>query len=513
MIKTEWHLVCLINLVLITLFRLPAKFTPQGAFGRSITVLIGGTVLGQVIVILASPILSRIYTPEAFGLLAIFVAALSLLGSISSLRYELAIPIPEIDRDAIILTIVSLIAVSGMSVLFGLTVLMLGAYLAGVMNADPLIPYLWLLPIGYFLSGAYTLLNMWGIRNGQFRAIAHTKLLQSVMMVIVQVVGASAGAVGLMIGRVVGQASGIINLGGKALKQDIGVLRTVTWRELALLAYEHRRFPLVSTWVGLASSLGAALPPMFIASYFGLTTAGLYALTLRIMVAPMTMIGKSVGDVFYRQAPQAHREGRLDQLIKGVHARLVAIALPLSVVLCLSIQELFPILFGAQWVQAGSFAMWMTPWMFMQFTTTPATRVFPVLNRHWTAFCFQVSLVVVPLAAIFTSHNMSQDPVITIKAMSACYSIIYLARVLFTYQLAGGRKRDALTTFARFAPGAMLCSIPFAVWEFTVESESKLSNNGWPFICVLSLLCCAVVIRIHMRWLSKASTNNVLTEE
>jgi O-antigen/teichoic acid export membrane protein len=433
------------------------------------------------------------------------MAALGLLGSVSSLRYELAIPIPEENREATLLTLLSLIVVCVISILFGIVTFYFGSTLAGVLNAKPLIPYLWLLPIGYFLSGLYKFLNMWGIRNGRFKAIARTKLQQSVTMTLVQIAGAGFGPIFLLFGRVIGQASGIVNLGGKALRQDIAVLRTVKWRDMLHVAYVHRRFPFVSSWVGLASGLGAALPQMFLASIYGLATAGLFALTLRVMVVPMTIVGKAVGDVFYRQAPQAHREARLDQLVHDIHARLVGVALPLAVVLFLSIEDLFPIVFGVQWTQAGTFAMWMTPWMFMQFTTTPATRVFPVLDRHWTALGFQISSAIVPMLAIVISRQMSIDPVVAIMAMSACYVGIYLARLFLTYHFAGGSKWDGLLVLVRFAPGAVLCAAPLSVLQLLGLGGREFGSLIWCGVLAASLICCAGVIFFNMKRLSQWS--------
>ena len=60
-----------------------------------------GTSLAQAIPIIISPILTRIYTPEDFGLLALFLSITNIIGSVANGRYELAIMLPKEDEDAI----------------------------------------------------------------------------------------------------------------------------------------------------------------------------------------------------------------------------------------------------------------------------------------------------------------------------------------------------------------------------------------------------------------------------
>ena len=65
---------------------------------RSVAVLASGSVLGQAIIILGSPLLTRLYLPEQFGVFATFGAVLVVLGTLSALGYHVAIPVPGDDR-------------------------------------------------------------------------------------------------------------------------------------------------------------------------------------------------------------------------------------------------------------------------------------------------------------------------------------------------------------------------------------------------------------------------------
>ena len=77
------------------------KLKPKSEFSRNVLTLMTGTTIAQAIPIAISPILTRIYTPEDFGILALFVAISTIFGSIANGRYELAIMLPKKDEDAI----------------------------------------------------------------------------------------------------------------------------------------------------------------------------------------------------------------------------------------------------------------------------------------------------------------------------------------------------------------------------------------------------------------------------
>ncbi len=74
---------------------------PRSEFSRNVLTLMTGTTIAQAIPIAISPILTRIYTPEDFGMLALFIAITAIFGSIANGRYELATMLPKKDRYGI----------------------------------------------------------------------------------------------------------------------------------------------------------------------------------------------------------------------------------------------------------------------------------------------------------------------------------------------------------------------------------------------------------------------------
>lgn len=414
-------------------------------FGSAVKTLAGATALSQGIVVVSSPILSRLYTPEHFGLLAAFAAILGLVGSIASLRYNLAIPLPKSPRDGVAVTVLALLATLLVAAIFAATTWPFATQIANLVNMPTLAEYHWMLPLGMFLSGLYVTLSAYGLRAQLYGRIARTRLTQSGIMIAIQILGAGFGPVALIVGRVVGQAVGIGNLALALVKRDCAALRSLRRADLIRNAVTYRKFPLVSSWAGLASSIGANLPSLLIAAFLGPAEAGLFALTHRVLSLPMGVIGKAVGDVFYRNAARANDEpGGIAPIIEIVHARMTGAAMAPALVIATIAPEAFGLIFGEEWIQAGTLAAIMMPWMLMQITVTPPTRVFPILDRHDLALRFQLFFVAAAVVSLVIGGLVYKDLVISVAILSALNTLVYAVRLLTAFKLVGVDRRLAL---------------------------------------------------------------------
>lgn len=436
---------------------------PKNQFSRSVSLLVGGTASGQLIVIAASPILTRLYTPEDFGLLAVYSGILAILGVIASMRYQLAIPLPESNAEAASVAILSLLMVGVTTIFSAVVVWLIGWKIVNFLNTPSLAPYLWLIPVGLFLVGVYQVFQYWAIRMEAFSIIARSRLTQSLGMVITQISGYTLGPSALLLGRVVGQSAGILGLVKSALSRNGNDFNGVTPAKVKWVAREYKKFPLISTWTGLASSGGSNLPPILIAVFFGAGPAGMFALAHRVLSQPMAIIGQAVGDVFYRQAAEAHRVGKLDYTVFRVHSSLVIIALSPALFSFLIIPDLFVLIFGENWYKAGEISRWMVPWLFLQLVITPSTRVYPILGLHGTALRFQLSLLFSTIISVLIGGIYFDSLIATIAIMSALNSMIYLWRAAYTFALVGLKKRDSILSLLKSLPIAVLCSLPVIV--------------------------------------------------
>lgn len=179
---------------LLTRFKeLVQRFVPRNSFARSVGLLVGGTAGAQVLTVLVSPVLTRLYTAEDFGVLAVYASVLSLILVVASLRYELAIPLPEDDLDAVNLTALGFFLVFLLTFFTACAVWLSGEYIIRMLNASQLKPYLWLLPLSVFFGGIYGLFRYWSVRIKTFGAVAKTSLQQALVSICIQLAGYKLG--------------------------------------------------------------------------------------------------------------------------------------------------------------------------------------------------------------------------------------------------------------------------------------------------------------------------------
>lgn len=438
------------------------RFKPKSAFARGVGVLVGGTAGAQALMVLAAPLLTRLYSPEDFGLLAVFTAILALFGVIAAGRYELAIPLPESDQEAANLTVLGFALVVLTSALTFAVFLLWPQPIADALNAPALAPYLWLIPFGVFFLGSYEVFSKWAIRRKQFPTIARTRIVQAIGTLGVQLGAYKLGVPALLGGHAAGQGLGA---GGLALS----AFRRPEFRQCSLVgmrqqASRHRKFPLYSTWTALFNTASLQLAPIMFVTIYGATVAGLYALTLRILSMPGSLIGNAVGSVFLSSAPAARREGTLKDLVEKLHARLaMAGALPLMVLLFFG-PGLFEFVFGSEWREAGIYAQWMAPWIYLQFQWSPLSMLSTVLELQREGLIAQFLNFLVRFGSLILLAAMGVDAQTGVFVFSLISAGAYLLLLLWFTRKAGASSAKLAISDAKYLAAALLLVAP--IWFF-----------------------------------------------
>ena len=147
------------------------RHKPLSEFNRNVLTLMTGTTIAQAIPIAISPILTRIYTPEDFGVLALFVAITSIFGSIANGRYELAIMLPKKDENAINIFALGLIITFSMSFILLVLVVLFNEQITELLKNDEISVWLYFVPIAVLFIGLYNMLAYYNNRKKYYKVI------------------------------------------------------------------------------------------------------------------------------------------------------------------------------------------------------------------------------------------------------------------------------------------------------------------------------------------------------
>lgn len=405
---------------------------------KNILKIAGGTALGQGIVVLASPLLTRLYTPEDFGILSLYVSILSMFVTISGLRYELAIPLPDNEHDSINVVLLTVIIVLGSSLLLLLGTLIFLDDIQQVIHIELADYFYWFLPFSLLGAGLYNTFNFWAIRKGEFNLIARTKVRQSVTQTVVQVLCGffNLGTVGLFIGDLFGRVSGSGKLLFSFIKKEKSLLRHFSIAALKKLAAQYKKYPMLSTWGGLLNSFGLQLPVIGCTLLFGPSVAGFYSLTQRVIGMPLNLIVQSVSQVYVNSLIRLIHEkplGLIAFFLKNSKYLFIISTIPM-VILIIFGPWIFEVVFGEAWRESGVYARLLGLMYIAQFTIVPLSQTLNMLERQEIQLAWDVIRFILGGSIFLIALICDLSPRITIFYFGTVMFISYVIMFVLIYK-------------------------------------------------------------------------------
>lgn len=396
-------------------------------------ILAGGNAIAQLILVAASPILTRLYSPESFGILAVFTALLSTITVFSAFSYEVAIPLPLKDSLAARLVVVALLGVACTTLLCTLAVTTYQLHIAKLLGIPELANYLWILPIGVFFAGVYQTLNFWCVRKNYFWLITRTKLTQSITSVSVQVFGSIAGPISLIVGQAAGQTSGVVSMSRKSFMEMKNALAGSSGMDLFNIAKDYKKFPFVESWGRVFNTVSAQLPSVLLAMLFTPAAAGVFMLANRVVLTPMQFVGGAIANVFYSNAAIAYKEGKLAAQIVRLHFILSKIiSLPTLAIMAFS-PVIFAFIFGDNWREAGVLMQLMALMIYFQFITSPLSQTYNIMNRQGVGVVVQFSMLALRVLSIYLGA-FYESLLLAIFLYSVVSCVCYLSLLVWIFK-------------------------------------------------------------------------------
>lgn len=386
----------------------------RNGFVKNVVALSGGTIIGQAVVVIASPIITRLYSPADLGILAVYSSMLGMITVISSLRYETAIPLPRKDEDAANIVGLGLFIVIIISLLTGAIGILLGTPITDLMNATELKPYLWLLPMGIAMIGAYQIFAGWAVRKQAYGLVARTKISQALGSVISQIgLGVlNMRPLGLLIGQVIGLASGAVTLIVLFLKRNPGILKAVNPKRIWVIAGRYKKFPAIGAPAAALNSVTIYIPAILLAALYGPHVAGWFAVAQRAIGTPLNLVSQAVSQVYIGNAAPLARTSpeQFAALFRKLSLRLLALGVVLIIPIVLIAPRLFTIIFGPDWGESGAYVPRLAPFFIAQFVSAPLGGTLDILERQTLFFAREAIRAIVILGAFLVILNMKLSP-------------------------------------------------------------------------------------------------------
>lgn len=394
----------------------------KNRFAKNVFMIAGGAAFAQVISLLLSPVITRIYSPEEFSTLTLFISILGIICLLGTLSYESAIPIAANDNKAINLLLLSLIILCLITFLLTVTIFLFSDFLLLMLNATDLVNYKYFIVIGFFMTGLYAILTEWALRKKNYKGIARTKYSQSIIgnggKIALGFMG--LGPIGLIFGQILGQSAGIINLYISFSKERRSLLKNIDLLSIWWCAKRYVRFPKYSAPTLFIISLTSQLPVFFLSAFYNPETVGYYGLALTITFLPMGIIGKSVEDVFYGEVASLGKSNAtaIKKISRGLLKKLSIIgAIPMIILILLG-PELFVIVFGVNWYNGGVFASVLAIYAYTHFIFQPISMVFFVFEEQHLQLYLNITKIVLVIIVFYMANILDLSAVLAILIFS-----------------------------------------------------------------------------------------------
>lgn len=422
---------------------LKIKFN-KSDFYRNVFTLMSGTAVAQIIPIAIAPILSRIYSPEEFGQLALYLSVVQILSVIASGRYELAIVLPKEKKKAVELTILAITISCIFSLLSLGVILFFSKNIAQFLGDSKLEKWLFLVPLSVLMISTFNALNYFNTREKKFNIIALANIYKAAGGNITQLFLGFFKFIsgGLIIGQLFSHAFGNIKM-LKTFLLNGSTIRLTKISDLKLLAKRYINFPKYSMTGIFFNIAGYNFFSIFISSIYGLSTLGFFSNSYRYLGLPATLIGNAISQVYFEKLTDNYRnkEDILKVFTKTLSKSLI-ISLAFLVFGLLFIKDIIVIYLGEEWLISGQYAQVLIPLFAVRFVTSSLSVTFIAIEEQKKEFLTHLIIFVTSCLIILVSIIFKYSVLKTIILYSSLLCIIYISILIYLYMLV--RKKNKL---------------------------------------------------------------------
>lgn len=412
----------------------------KGSFAGNLFIMAGGRIVSQTIPIIVTPILTRIYTPEEFGIFAIFSSMVALVSVVSNGRYNLAVMLPKEDERAKIIVLGSDFVASIVVMVITFCLLFLGKDFFISINAQELYDYWYLIGFVSLLFVLYEDIFYYCLRKKEYKIIARGSLIQTFILVAFRLLFGFIGYTkyGLIYSYLLGVFVGYVYLFfvcGISAKERFKLFNIKNIKEVLL---KYIKFPKYSLLADTIYTVNSSSPSLFFNKYFGNQVAGIYSMSEKILGSPLWFITSSVGDVFKQEASEKYRDTGTCKFIFINTAKNLFLfgLLPFFMIFILS-PIVIPFLLGENWSEAGNYVRILSIMYFARFVVSPVSYVVYILEKQKYNLFFQI-LLFCDIVVAFLLGFLLKDVYLGLKIWVSLATLSYILIFIISYNLVNG---------------------------------------------------------------------------
>lgn len=415
----------------------------NSTFAKNVFTILGGTAIALAIPLMASPLISRIYSPETFGYLAIYISVISIGAIAATGRYELAIHIPQRETIALTTTKIAILLATLFS-LGSFTLLSLFKEYIPQSNEKGVTAIVWVytVPIGILILSVIQTITNWQARKQKYKVVASARAMQALTTTGIQigtgVIG--LGPTGLITAQIIGMLSSALTLSkAEWTKKKLSRLG-IHKKRLAAIALKYSNMPRFMILGHLANTTSSQLPVIMLATLYGPKEAGIYAFAERLIILPCSLVTNSIGEVFRQTAAREYNsKGNCLQLYINTKIKLILIGLTFSVLIMTLTTPIFSMIFSNEWNGISELTTSIAIIVLFQSISSPLSQTILLASMYKLDLIWQIVRLSLSAAGIYFGLTYYNDFRFSIFFHAIAFSLAYCTHSLMQYSAAKGK--------------------------------------------------------------------------
>nr|CDF66395.1 Flippase [Yersinia similis] len=410
---------------------------------KNILKIISGTFISQILLFAIIPVLSRVFEPEVLGAYAIFTTFYGILAGVSTLRYELAIPSPKMDRKAWGMTALTIYS----AILFSLLVLISIMLMRFVFNiVFP--PYFLFIPLGMFILSFQVICQQWSARRRSYTRYSIALFINTtsnVVLVLILIYLGYKSAEVLILGLLLGLAvSTIYLLSDRKFKFHIFLKYMLVFSNFRYLFISIRKnieYPKYMVPTFLLTSAATSAPLLIIGLFKSHTDVGFFSIASRFLIVPGIIIGSALSEAIRAEMfNRFHQKKLIYPIVSRVLLWGGMVCFLFILLMILVGDKILIFVLGDKFSPAANIVIPLSLATSFALLMQPLQPLFIVLNRQKLNFIVQIMIGIFPNLALlaFTITGFELNKITW--AYSLLYSLVATIIILILRGIA--KKHD-----------------------------------------------------------------------
>jgi glutamine amidotransferase len=461
-----------------------------------------GAVVSQAISIACIPVLFRYYRPEDFGVWALSVAIAVSLGSLSTVRYELAIVV-ERERDrassAFWLAVIAGLTLSAIATACLMVVYFFFEELWSQYTSNPpyvLAAWIILIAVGQALQG-------WILRAGDFATYSQTQIGNSVVSNSIFLIGAwgSRDVSWLIVGSITGLATALlISLKRILVSPPLGL--AASWPQLWKIAKFHYRFPFFSLPYTLFSIVRERLPIMLLGTTVSTTQMGWYSQALRLTNIPVGLSSSAVRPVMFHAGASEGLKPQ-EKRVASILVLIAVIGAPWLGILSYDSRHIVATVVGDQWREAGPLVLALALPALLFAMSNWMDRFFDLSGKQYINLVTEFLTATLSVASLMWVLSTGGSLLQAAQAQAVALSVCYLAVMAVAFRIAG----FAYFILLKVLLVVFVVASVFAALTYILGAIFSHNSGPWIAVVVSALFCLTCFVRARRAWESSEAVS------